>query len=49
MQYFSWSLKDVRGLASTLRHIPLNMGSKVKNIMKYYEIVVKTLNSAYSI
>ena len=34
MQYLSKYLKNFRGLANTLRHIQLNMGSKVKKIMK---------------
>ena len=34
MQLLSYYLKNLRGLASTLRHIQLNMGSKVKKIMK---------------
>ena len=34
MQYLSLSLKTFCGLSSTLQHIPLNMRSKVKKIMK---------------
>ena len=34
MQLLSYYLKNFRGLASTLQHIQLNMGSKVKKIMK---------------
>ena len=34
MQYLSKYLKNFRGLANTLRHIQLNMESKVKKIMK---------------
>ena len=35
MQYIAWSFKNFLGFASTIRHIPLNMGSKVKKIMKW--------------
>ena len=45
MQYFSWSFKKFLDFASTLRHIPLNMGVKWRR----FETVVKTLNFVYSI
>ena len=35
MQYFSWSFKNFLDFASTLRHIPLNMVSKVKKNSVY--------------
>ena len=35
MQYFSWSFKNFLGFASTLQHISLNTGSKVKKNSVY--------------
>ena len=35
MQYIAWSFKNFLCFASTIRHIPLNLGSKVKKIMKW--------------